>query len=109
MEFFQSEDMGNMAMEFNDDVTAYITIYVYDSSYDVDFYTAYEPFEQLEENLYYMEESGESLALVYFADNITIEIDLDADSEEVLQEITGGENEETMKEILALCEIVPAP
>lgn len=111
MEFFQPDDTSGMLMESNEDASAFITIYVYDTSFDEAFYTEYYTqnydAEKLEENLYYFE-SKEQIILVSFAENITIEISVDTETEDLMQDMTGGDNEEFLRGLLELCEIVPA-
>lgn len=108
MEFFQSGDISNMVLEFNDDYTCYISLFVFDSTYDADFYMEYYSAEMIDDDIYYYEDGETAVAIVYFADNLTIDIVLEADTEEALESITGGDAVETLKEILDLCEIIPA-
>lgn len=109
MEWFQSGDINSMAMQFNEDTTISIAFMLYDSGFDREFYKEYvEGIQELEDNLYYVEEE-DTLSLIFFGDNVTLEIDLDTYVEGLLDDFTGGDNEKFMRGLLDLCEIVPAP
>lgn len=115
MEFYQADDAHGYLMEFSDDVNAYITVWVNDITFDLEFYKNYygeDELKKLEDNLYYHEEStgyGEVITVISFAENITIEIEFETYTEELMDEMTGGDGEGFLKELLELCEIVPAP
>ncbi len=106
MEFYSPDDTTNMMMEVDENYETYITIYVYDTSYDAEFYEDYYDAEMIEENLYYYEYYEDMADLVYFGDNITIDIELDTYSDEGLDGITGGDTLGFLQGLLKLCEIV---
>ncbi len=106
MEFYSPDDMSNCMMEYDDSYETYITIYVYDTSYTPDYYVEYFDAEMLEDNLYYYEYYEDMADIVYFGDNITIDIELDTYSDEGLDGITGGDTVEFLKGLFDLCEIV---
>ncbi len=106
MEFYSPDDTTNMMMEFDQNYETYITIYVYDTSYDVEFYEDYYDAEMIEDNLYYYEYYEDMADLVYFGDNITIDIELDTYADGGLDEVTGGDTLEFLMGLYDLCEIV---
>lgn len=107
MEFYQADDADGMLMEYNDAADTYIVVYVYDTAMDAGFYEEYYGAKKLEGNLYWAEDD-DTITLIAFEENITIEIDLETETEEIMEKLTGGDNQAFMKELYELCEIVPA-
>lgn len=107
MEFYQADDADGMLMEYNDASDTYIVVFVYDATMDEEFYEEYYGAKKLEGNLYYSEDD-ETITLIAFEENITIEIALETETEEIMEKLTGGDNKKFMKELYELCEIVPA-
>jgi hypothetical protein len=105
LEFYEPDDMDNFQMETSDSAFTYITVFVYDSSFDAEYVQDTYEGKVLDDNMYYIEDENE-LDLYIFEKDITINIEFETYEDDGLEGYTDGDGEAFMLELADLCEII---